>query len=57
MTFAAYKTSLDWIALSSIRSNELAVLDWIVENYVGGLSDWQIIPVEIRRVHKKRRKK
>ena len=58
MPYAALKTEDDWIPLSSIRETERGVLDWIILTYQHGrLSEWQVIPIEIRRVRKKRRKK
>lgn len=57
MPYAAYKTKDDWIPLSSIRATEQAVLDWIVFTFQSvRLSEWQIIPVEIRRIRKKTKK-
>lgn len=58
MPFAAFKTDEEWLPLSSIRETEHGVLNWIIMTYQAArLSDWQVIPIEIRRVRKKRRKK
>ena len=55
--FAAYKESSQWLALPSIRSTERGALEWIMQNYIGGLSQWRIVPVEVRRKRTKIKKR